>query len=76
VEKLLPDRPKLVEPLPNLADEHVEEVSLMPFEDSHFHGAGSSGGGRREAYHDGDDDEEGGGGGMPGGAQRVQCQHQ
>lgn len=66
LEKLLPKRPAEVLP----TGDDVEEVNLMPFEESQ---AKSGGGGRREAYGDDDSDDDGGHGG---GAQHVQCAQQ
>ena len=63
MEKLLPAKPKVDIP----SGEHVEEVSMMEYENtkgstSKGYGAGSS----AEAYMEGSDDEEGG-------QQRVEC---
>lgn len=57
LEKLLPPRPAA--PVVDLADEHVEEVSLMDYEPSMRNGYSSRG--AREA-HDVSDDEDGEGG--------------
>ncbi len=64
LESLLPQRPRTAL---HPKGDHVEEVSLMPFDEQQSKRTGGSGGGGKEAYHNDDDsdDEDGprGGGG-------------